>query len=113
MLSPSAPLGWSSHTVQPEGTVPSHRLKSWLLGGRGGPAPLLTAPLLVDSQRHRVTEEEAQQNRFRMPPLEEGEWGRGGAHGDSDNSSPRQMPVGTPVPPSSRSFLILKVPLGS
>ncbi|XP_075829640.1 T-cell differentiation antigen CD6 isoform X8 [Microtus pennsylvanicus] len=25
-----------------------------------------------DSQRHRVTEEEAQQNRFRMPPLEEG-----------------------------------------
>nr|XP_048314179.1 T-cell differentiation antigen CD6 isoform X5 [Myodes glareolus] len=25
-----------------------------------------------DSQRHRVTEEEVQQNRFRMPPLEEG-----------------------------------------
>ncbi|XP_077914060.1 T-cell differentiation antigen CD6 isoform X8 [Halichoerus grypus] len=26
-----------------------------------------------DSQRHRVTDEEAQQNRFQMPPLEEGE----------------------------------------
>lgn len=34
------------------------------------PSPSL---LPADSQRHRVTEEEAQQNRFRMPPLEEGE----------------------------------------
>ncbi|XP_063138411.1 T-cell differentiation antigen CD6 isoform X8 [Rattus norvegicus] len=33
---------------------------------------LLKAKGQYDSQRHRVTEEEAQQNRFRMPPLEEG-----------------------------------------
>ncbi|XP_052569529.1 T-cell differentiation antigen CD6 isoform X8 [Peromyscus californicus insignis] len=33
---------------------------------------LLRAKGQYDSQRHRVTEEEAQQNRFRMPPLEEG-----------------------------------------
>uniref|UniRef100_A0A8C7C1E2 T-cell differentiation antigen CD6 n=1 Tax=Neovison vison TaxID=452646 RepID=A0A8C7C1E2_NEOVI len=32
----------------------------------------ITIPKEEDSQRHRVTEEEAQQNRFRMPPLEEG-----------------------------------------
>ncbi|XP_031245583.1 T-cell differentiation antigen CD6 isoform X5 [Mastomys coucha] len=34
------------------------------------PVPITIAK--EDSQRHRVTEEEAQQNRFRMPPLEEG-----------------------------------------
>ncbi|XP_045873805.1 T-cell differentiation antigen CD6 isoform X2 [Meles meles] len=33
----------------------------------------ITVPKEEDSQRHRVTEEEAQQNRFRMPPLEEGQ----------------------------------------
>nr|XP_048314182.1 T-cell differentiation antigen CD6 isoform X8 [Myodes glareolus] len=33
---------------------------------------LLRAKGRYDSQRHRVTEEEVQQNRFRMPPLEEG-----------------------------------------
>lgn len=41
------------------------------------PPPSSLPPLLIDSQRHRFTEEEAQQNRFQMPPLEEGEspWG--------------------------------------
>lgn len=34
------------------------------------PVPITIAK--EDSQRHRVTEEEAEQNRFRMPPLEEG-----------------------------------------
>lgn len=34
------------------------------------PVPITIAK--EDSQRHRVTEEEAQQNRFQMPPLEEG-----------------------------------------
>uniref|UniRef100_A0A8C9Q8I0 T-cell differentiation antigen CD6 n=1 Tax=Spermophilus dauricus TaxID=99837 RepID=A0A8C9Q8I0_SPEDA len=39
----------------------------------GEPHPSLLPPLLfADSQRHRVTEEEAQQSRFQMPPLEEG-----------------------------------------
>uniref|UniRef100_A0A287CTU0 T-cell differentiation antigen CD6 n=1 Tax=Ictidomys tridecemlineatus TaxID=43179 RepID=A0A287CTU0_ICTTR len=32
----------------------------------------ITIPKEEDSQRHRVTEEEAQQSRFQMPPLEEG-----------------------------------------
>lgn len=48
------------------------RTRGWSL--RPSPPP----PLLVDSQRHRVTEEEVRQNRFQMPPLEEGESGWGG-----------------------------------
>uniref|UniRef100_A0A8C6R2P0 T-cell differentiation antigen CD6 n=1 Tax=Nannospalax galili TaxID=1026970 RepID=A0A8C6R2P0_NANGA len=34
--------------------------------------PPVALTTFYNSQRHRVTEEEAQQNRFRMPPLEEG-----------------------------------------
>lgn len=34
--------------------------------------------LPTDSQRHRVTDDEVQQRRFQMPPLEEGESGWGG-----------------------------------
>ncbi|XP_022362510.1 T-cell differentiation antigen CD6 isoform X1 [Enhydra lutris kenyoni] len=34
--------------------------------------PPMALTTFYNSQRHRVTEEEAQQNRFRMPPLEEG-----------------------------------------
>lgn len=43
-------------------------------GPGGALCPLHTLPPpLADSQRHRVMEEEAQQSRFQMPPLEEGE----------------------------------------
>ncbi|XP_045873806.1 T-cell differentiation antigen CD6 isoform X3 [Meles meles] len=35
--------------------------------------PPVALTTFYNSQRHRVTEEEAQQNRFRMPPLEEGQ----------------------------------------
>lgn len=91
MRSPSVPLGWTSHTVQPQGTLPSPKAQRPLLqapGRAGGPAPLLTTPLPADSQRHRLTEEEIRQNRFQMPleegpmpPLEEGESGWAGAWG--------------------------------
>lgn len=74
---PSVLLGLSSHTIQPQGTphqVPRHCSPSCRLQGRGGrSSPLLTTTLLVDSQRHRITDEEVQQNRFQMPLLEEGE----------------------------------------
>lgn len=59
--------------------------------GRMQPCPLPTLPLpLVDSQRHRVTEEEAQQSRFQMPPLVEGKsaGGRVLGAGDADLSCP-------------------------
>uniref|UniRef100_A0A8C0KI01 T-cell differentiation antigen CD6 n=1 Tax=Canis lupus dingo TaxID=286419 RepID=A0A8C0KI01_CANLU len=54
--------------------VPRHCSPSCRLRGRGGrSSPLLTTTLLVDSQRHRITDEEVQQNRFQMPLLEEAE----------------------------------------
>lgn len=57
----------------------SWSLSSRLLVQETEPESLYPTLLPTDSQRHRVTEEEAQQNRFQMPPLEEGESRGGGA----------------------------------
>ncbi|XP_070420153.1 T-cell differentiation antigen CD6 isoform X10 [Equus przewalskii] len=43
-----------------------------LLNLSSSEAPTSVQPLTVDSQRHRPTDEEIQQSRFQMPPLEEG-----------------------------------------
>uniref|UniRef100_A0A8C0XHM2 T-cell differentiation antigen CD6 n=1 Tax=Castor canadensis TaxID=51338 RepID=A0A8C0XHM2_CASCN len=50
--------------------------------------PPVALTTFYNSQRHRVTEEEAQQSRFRMPPLEEGVEELGVSH----------VPVGDPRP---------------
>lgn len=78
--------GLSCHPGHPEGHLPgpqAHQPCSRLPGPDQGVerSSLLTrspVALLADSQRHRITEEEVQQNRFHMPPLEEGECGWGG-----------------------------------
>ncbi|XP_033612475.1 T-cell differentiation antigen CD6 [Fukomys damarensis] len=90
LLPTAAPAGSNSYHAVP-GTVPKEEVPQLLAQGPGGPPkdpdsssgsdyehydfstqPPMALTTFYNSQRYRISEEEAQQSRFRMPPLEEG-----------------------------------------
>ncbi|KAM6160064.1 T-cell differentiation antigen CD6 [Erethizon dorsatum] len=76
--------------------------------------PPVALTTFYNSQRHRVTEEEAQQSRFRMPPLEEGDPGhhQGGGSGSSTSSGEDccNSPSSKPPPWSPHEFSLEQSP---